>query len=124
MLLVPLEIANHHLRFGDLPSQHRRKRDAVIERIRLVAEERDLARGIVLAKLFRGGGSGKAVSDNDVAANAGADRAIHAIPTPPSFRSRSRARARRCRSARYDAALGRADPALQPESTRPDVAAA
>ena len=63
MLLVPRAIADHDLLFGDLPAKHRRQRDAVVERIRLVSEERDLARRVVLSKLLGRGRSGKPVSD-------------------------------------------------------------
>ncbi len=77
------------------------KRDAVVERVRLVAEEHDLARRVVLAQLFGRGRAGKTVADDDVTATV---RDSRQRQIQHHLDSRRRARARRCRSARCGAA--------------------
>ena len=65
------EVAHHDLLFRQLLAQHRRKRDAIVERVGLVAEEGDLARRIVLAQLLGGRRSGKPITHDDVASRIG-----------------------------------------------------
>ena len=51
---------------GHLFTQQRRQGDAIVERIRLIGEQRDRTRCVQLAQTLRAGGSRKAVSDDDV----------------------------------------------------------
>ena len=119
MLLVPREVADHHLRFRNLFAQHRWQRNPIVKRVGLVAEEHDLARRVVLAQLLRRGRAGKAVADDHVPALS------HGAQFRSSSQSRPRARARRYRSARC-AAARRLSPARarRRRNTLPDAPAA
>src|SRR5580692_2868918 len=92
MFLMPGEVANHDFLFWNLPAKHGRERDAVVQRIRLVTEQRNLTGRVVLTKLFRGRRSRETVPDDDVSANA---RAAHVCCRPrPTIISYPTSRAR------------------------------
>src|SRR6185437_13047223 len=66
LLFVPGEVANHHLLLRQKPLQVTRQRDAIVERMRLVGDEPDVARDIVLAEHLRAGGARYAIADDNV----------------------------------------------------------
>src|SRR5215467_10633510 len=66
LLLVPFAIANHHLLLQQKPLQESRQRYPVVERVRLIGEQPDVTREVVLSQHLRAGRSGDTIADNDV----------------------------------------------------------
>src|SRR5580700_197885 len=92
MFLVPRQVADHDFCLRNLLAQHRRKRDAIVERVRLVAKKRDFAGRVVLAQMLGRRRSGKAVADDHVSARVGGRHACRpsaTIMSCPTSRARS-----------------------------------
>ena len=71
VFFMPCQIADDDFLFRDLLAQQRRKRDPIVERVRLIGEHGNGAGRVGLAQLLCGGRAGKSIADDYVVLHGG-----------------------------------------------------